>query len=164
MSEAAKEGLTRAELLAFPVVVDVTTAARALGLGRSTAYELVRRDEFPCRVLRVGSSYRIPMADLLRVLGIDPASGQDPAPKSAALSLPRREKQPVKEPIRKIELKDKTVRYRLVVDAGYDENGKRQQLTRTFDKLKEARAELSRIRHETDKGTFVKPSEITVNQ
>jgi integrase len=68
----------------------------------------------------------------------------------------------VKEPIRKIELKDGTVRYRLVVDIGLDDNGKRQQLTRTFDKLKEARAELSRIRHEMDKGTFVKPSGITV--
>jgi len=85
MTEPAKEGLTRAELLALPVVVDVTTAARALGLGRSTAYELARRDEFPCRVLRIGSSYRIPTADLLRVLGIDPASGHDSAPKSAAL-------------------------------------------------------------------------------
>lgn len=70
----------------------------------------------------------------------------------------------MKEPIRKIELKDGSVRYRLVVDIGRDENGKRQQLTRTFDKLKEARAELSRIRHETDQGTYVKPSEITVNE
>jgi integrase len=69
----------------------------------------------------------------------------------------------VKEPIRKIELKDGTVRYRLVVDIGRDETGKRQQITRTFDKLKEARAELSRIRHETDQGTYVKPSEITVD-
>jgi integrase len=70
----------------------------------------------------------------------------------------------VKEPIRKIELKEGTVRYRLVVDIGRDESGKRQQITRTFDKLKEARAELSRIRHETDQGTYVKPSEITVNE
>lgn len=70
----------------------------------------------------------------------------------------------MKEPIRKIELKDATVRYRLVVDIGHDENGKRQQITRTFDKLKEARAELSRIRHETDQGTYVKPSEITVSE
>jgi hypothetical protein len=42
MTETAREGLTRAELLALPVVVDVPTAARALGLGRSTAYELAR--------------------------------------------------------------------------------------------------------------------------
>ena len=86
MTDAAKEGLTRAELLALPAVVDVTTAARALRLGRSTAYELARRDEFPCRVLRIGSSYRIPTAELLRVLGIDPASDHDSVPKSAALS------------------------------------------------------------------------------
>ena len=70
----------------------------------------------------------------------------------------------MREPIRKIALKDGTIRYRLVVDIGTDDNGRRQQLTRTFDKLKEARAELSRIRHETDKGTFVKPSDVTVNE
>jgi len=70
----------------------------------------------------------------------------------------------VKEPIRKIELKGGTVRYRLVLDIGYDENGRRQQLTRTFDKLKEAREELSRVRHQTNEGTYVKPSEMTVGQ
>ena len=35
-----RDGMTRAELLALPAVIDVTTAARALGLGRSTAYDL----------------------------------------------------------------------------------------------------------------------------
>lgn len=78
------DGLTRAELLSLPVTVDITTAARALGLGRSTAYELARRDAFPCRVLRIGSTYRVPTADLLRILGIEPPaaerrSGQSPA-------------------------------------------------------------------------------------
>lgn len=77
------QGLTRAEILALPAVVDVTTAAQALGLGRSTAYELARRDEFPCPVLRVGSTYRIPTAGLLRVLGIEPPS-IDEFPLSAA--------------------------------------------------------------------------------
>jgi excisionase family DNA binding protein len=67
------KGLTRAELLALPVTVDIATAARALGLGRSTGYELARRGEFPCRVLRVGSTYRVPTADLLRVLGVEPS-------------------------------------------------------------------------------------------
>ena len=74
---ASKDGLTRAELLALPVTVDVPTAARALGLGRSTAYELARRDKFPCRVLRVGSSYRIPTADLMRVLCIEPPTPEE---------------------------------------------------------------------------------------
>ncbi len=75
-------GMTLAELLALPVVVDVATAVRALGLGRSTGYELARRGEFPCRVLRMGSSYRVPTADLLRVLGITPQL-RDQAPPAA---------------------------------------------------------------------------------
>jgi len=71
-SSDTSRGFTRAELLALPVTVDIGTAARALGLGRSSGYELARRDEFPCRVLHVGSSYRVPTAELLRVLGIEP--------------------------------------------------------------------------------------------
>jgi hypothetical protein len=69
----------------------------------------------------------------------------------------------MKEPIHKVTLKDGAVRYRLVVDIGRDENGKRQQLTRTFDTQREARDELSRVRHETNLGTYVKPSKETVN-
>lgn len=69
----------------------------------------------------------------------------------------------MKEPINKVTHKDGTVRYRLVVDIGRDATGGRQQLTRTFDKLTEARAELARIRHETDRGTYVKPSNEMVN-
>ncbi len=68
------------------------------------------------------------------------------------------------EPIRKITLKNGAVRYRLVVDTGRDEQGRRQQLTRTFDRLKDARGELARIRHETDQGTYVRPSEETVER
>lgn len=69
----------------------------------------------------------------------------------------------MKEPIKKIRLKDGTVRYRLVVDIGHDENGRRKQLTRTFDTRRDAREELSRIRHETNLGTYIKPSKETVN-
>jgi len=73
--------MTRAELLALPVTVSVGTAARALGLGRSTAYELARRDEFPCPVLHVGGSYRVPTAGLFRVLGME--SGEPRVPPRA---------------------------------------------------------------------------------
>lgn len=69
----------------------------------------------------------------------------------------------MKEPIKKIRLKDGTVRYRLVVDTGHDENGRRKQLTRTFDTRRDARQELSRIRHETNLGTYIKPSREIVN-
>jgi Helix-turn-helix domain len=64
------KGMTLGELLALPLIVDIGTAARALGLSRSTGYELARHDQFPCRVLHVGSSYRVPTIELLRVLGI----------------------------------------------------------------------------------------------
>lgn len=44
------------------------------------------------------------------------------------------------DPIKRIELKDGTVRYRFVIDIGRDpETGKRRQLTRTFDRKREAR-------------------------
>jgi hypothetical protein len=43
--------------------------------------------------------------------------------------------------------------YRIVIDIGRDENGKRKQLTRTFDTQREARDELSRVRHQTNSAT-----------
>jgi excisionase family DNA binding protein len=48
--------------------VDLLTAAKLLGIGRTTAYELARRDQFPCRLLRVGTRYRVVTADLLKLL------------------------------------------------------------------------------------------------
>jgi hypothetical protein len=50
--------------------VDLMTAAAALGLGRTKAYELARRQEFPCRVIRIGEVYRVPTAGLLQLLGV----------------------------------------------------------------------------------------------
>jgi len=50
--------------------VDLMTAACALGLGRTKAYELAKHDEFPCRVIRIGDSYRVPTAGLLELLGV----------------------------------------------------------------------------------------------
>jgi integrase len=49
------------------------------------------------------------------------------------------------------------------VDIGRDLDGKRKQLTRTFDTQREARDELSRVRHESNLGTYVKPSKETLN-
>lgn len=74
MSRPAR-GMTRAELLALPVAVDLATAGRALGLGRTKAHELVRSGEFPCVVLRLGKAYRVPTADLLAALGERPDPG-----------------------------------------------------------------------------------------
>jgi hypothetical protein len=57
------------ELLALPVSMDLVTAGRALGIGRTKAHELVRAGAFPVRVLRIGHAYRVTRADLLHVLG-----------------------------------------------------------------------------------------------
>jgi hypothetical protein len=53
--------VTIAQLRATPTV-DLMTAAAALGLGRTKAYELARRAQFPCRVIRIGEVYRVPTA------------------------------------------------------------------------------------------------------
>ena len=59
------------ELLALPVSVDLTTAGRAFGLGRTRAYELARTGQFPCRVIPVGRKFRVPRSALLEALGIE---------------------------------------------------------------------------------------------
>jgi integrase len=69
------------------------------------------------------------------------------------------------DPIKKITLQNGKVRYRFVVDIGRDpQTGRRRQLTVTKDTLKEARAELARVRHQRDAGTYIAPSAITVGE
>lgn len=66
------EKMSREELVALPAVVDLMTAGRALGIGRTRAFALARRGDFPVPVLRVGVTYRVPTAPLLRLLGLSP--------------------------------------------------------------------------------------------
>ncbi|MEU9515287.1 helix-turn-helix domain-containing protein [Micromonospora sp. NPDC048169] len=63
--------LNRDELLQLPAMVDLATAARALGVGRTKAYELAKSGAFPCPVLRIGTTYRVRTADLPRLVGIE---------------------------------------------------------------------------------------------
>ncbi|MXQ63142.1 helix-turn-helix domain-containing protein [Actinomadura rayongensis] len=70
-------GLTLAEVRSLPVCVDLVTAGRVLGVGRTTAYQLARTGRFPCQVLRVGGGYRVATADLLTLLGLAPV-GTEP--------------------------------------------------------------------------------------
>ncbi|MEU6098015.1 DNA-binding protein [Streptomyces sp. NPDC047079] len=78
--------MTTQELLELPATVDLVTAGRAFGVGRTTAYSLARNGEFPCRVIRAGKAYRAVTADLLRVLQIAPQNDGDagPCPSDAA--------------------------------------------------------------------------------
>lgn len=64
------KGMSREELLELPTAVDLETGNRALGLGRSKGYELAKRGQYPCRVLRLGNAYRVVTADLLALLGL----------------------------------------------------------------------------------------------
>jgi hypothetical protein len=65
-----RRGLTLAELGALPAVTDLVTAGRALGLGRTKAYELARAGRFPCPLIRAGKTWIVPTAGLLTVLGL----------------------------------------------------------------------------------------------
>ncbi len=69
--------MNRTELTALPAVVDVSTAAQALGLGKTAAYELIRCGQWPTPVLRLGKSIRIPTAPLLALLGLPPEVPSD---------------------------------------------------------------------------------------
>lgn len=80
------DSLTFDQLYNLPTVVDLMTAARALGIGRSEAYRLARDGQFPCRLLRVGTHYHIPTAELLKVLGATPSYHHpEPAPKTRTI-------------------------------------------------------------------------------
>jgi hypothetical protein len=73
------------ELLALPVSVDLATAGRAFGLGRTRSYELARAGEFPCRVIPVGRKFRVPRSALLEALGIKDNTA-DPEPATLCLA------------------------------------------------------------------------------
>lgn len=78
---ASRRAMSPAEVRALAEEVTVTnveTAARAIGISRTYAYELVARGEFPVPVIRVGrreGSRRhrvvVPTAGLLALLGIE---------------------------------------------------------------------------------------------
>jgi hypothetical protein len=52
----------------MPAVLNLVQAARLLGLGRTTAYRLVHRDQWPTPVLWLGGQIKIPTQPLLDLL------------------------------------------------------------------------------------------------
>lgn len=67
--------MTEDEVRALPVVVDLPPAARVLGLGRNTAYELVRSGAWPTPLLRFGRLIKVPRSSLLELVGIRTTEG-----------------------------------------------------------------------------------------
>jgi NAD(P)-dependent dehydrogenase (short-subunit alcohol dehydrogenase family) len=71
MSEATRPTRpTLADTANLPPMIDLPTAARYLGIGRTTAYALAARGALPVPVLRIGTALRVPTAPLLKILGI----------------------------------------------------------------------------------------------
>ena len=81
-SPFAMPGPKRADVSTLPAVIDVETAGRLLGLGRSAAYQLVKDGQWPTPVLRLGRRWRVLTAPLLALLGVD---GLEPSPGGAKL-------------------------------------------------------------------------------
>ncbi|MET8864625.1 hypothetical protein ABZW11_16945 [Nonomuraea sp. NPDC004580] len=87
MTDTAKRRphMSEDELRALPVGIPLVEAARAFGMGRTKAHELVRKgafptEEAPCRVLRCGGAWIVPKPALLEALGYPtPEIPLDPA-------------------------------------------------------------------------------------
>lgn len=60
------------EIQPVPAVMDLVTAARMLGIGRTVAYQLVGNGTWPTPVLRLGNQIKGPSAPLLELLGLSP--------------------------------------------------------------------------------------------
>lgn len=67
-------GPTIDEIRGWPATVDPATGGAAFGISRSYAYELVRRGEFPAKVLKVGGKSRVVTASILAALDAERAS------------------------------------------------------------------------------------------
>lgn len=51
------------------MTTSLETAAEVIGIGRTLAYELIKKQTFPVRLLRLGRRVVVPVTDLLRYLG-----------------------------------------------------------------------------------------------
>jgi integrase len=68
------------------------------------------------------------------------------------------------EPIKTVVLADGSTKYRFVIDVGKKPDGRRDQRTYTYEKLKQARAERARIISERARGTYVATSKLTLGE
>ncbi|GAA4102244.1 helix-turn-helix transcriptional regulator [Nonomuraea soli] len=61
-------------------VVSLLAAGRLLGMGRTKAYRLAASGEFPCRVLRIGGRYAVPVRGLRALLDLPAERLDDTGP------------------------------------------------------------------------------------
>ncbi|MEV8504540.1 helix-turn-helix domain-containing protein [Actinoplanes sp. NPDC051475] len=77
-------GWTAERIQALGTTTSLGTAADIFGISAATAYGLARQGAFPVPVIRVGNRYRVPVAPILAVLGLDPS----PADRAATTTPP----------------------------------------------------------------------------
>ncbi|WP_445186760.1 DNA-binding protein [Pseudonocardia sp. Cha107L01] len=57
-----------------PPTLDIPTACRWIGISKAHGYAIAAKGDFPAKVIRVGASYRVITASLIRLLeGADAA-------------------------------------------------------------------------------------------
>jgi excisionase family DNA binding protein len=59
-----------------PGTLSVKLAARRLGIGEATAYDLIRRGEFPVRVIQLGGRKKVSIGELEAFLAGERAAGE----------------------------------------------------------------------------------------
>jgi hypothetical protein len=73
-SRRGRRGWTSEQIHNLGMTTDLETAADIIGIGRTLAYELIKNDEFPVRLLRLGRRVLVPVPELLQLLGPTSAS------------------------------------------------------------------------------------------
>lgn len=67
----AKKAWTAEELRAQGLTVPARVAFEAAGIGETYGYRLAKSGDLPFEVLKIGRKYRVPVASLLKCLGVD---------------------------------------------------------------------------------------------
>ncbi len=67
-SERKRSAWTADRVRALGLTTDLATAADILGISRSAAYKLARRNAFPVPLIRAGTHYRVPIPSILAAL------------------------------------------------------------------------------------------------
>jgi predicted DNA-binding transcriptional regulator AlpA len=68
MRPLRETGLTLKQVRELPAAIDVSTAAKALGVSRASAYQSITEGTFPVAVIKVNRRLRVLTASLVEVL------------------------------------------------------------------------------------------------
>jgi len=68
MRPLRETGLTLKQVRELPAAIDVSTAAKALGVSRASAYQSISEGTFPVAVVKVNHRLRVLTASLIDVL------------------------------------------------------------------------------------------------